>query len=83
MSCPPENRYETAICTAPEKGKRVLYVGYGNMVMSKSQPITPAKVVPFYPPLFSERPSHWDKHFTAYVRGATGVAKLDDLGYKY
>jgi hypothetical protein len=37
--------------------------------------------VVFYPMPFYEKTPHWGKHFIAYVRGATGVAKLDDLGY--
>jgi hypothetical protein len=39
--------------------------------------------VVFFPAPFYEKTPHWGKHFIAYVRGATGVLKLDDLGYKY
>jgi len=30
ISWPPRNRYQAAICMAPEKGKRVLDIGCGN-----------------------------------------------------
>jgi hypothetical protein len=43
-------------------------------------PFNRAKVVVFYPPPFSN--PHWAKHFIAYVRGATGVRELNDLGYE-
>jgi hypothetical protein len=42
-----------------------------------------AKVVIFYPPPFYSKAPHWAKHFIAYVRGATGIKKLDDLGFDY
>jgi hypothetical protein len=41
-----------------------------------------AKVIIFYPPPFDNRAKHWAKHFIAYVRGATGVKELKDLGYE-
>jgi len=41
-----------------------------------------AKVVVFYPPPFDPKTPGWARHFIAYVRGATGVKKLDDLGYE-
>ncbi len=44
-------------------------------------PYDHARVVVFYPPAFDPRVKHWAKHFIAYVRGATGVSKLDDLGF--
>lgn len=42
-------------------------------------PYNRAKVVVFYPPPFDKRTPKWAKHFIAYVRGATGVNKLEDL----
>ena len=42
-------------------------------------PYNRAKVIIFYPPAFDKRSPNWAKHFIAYVRGATGVKKLDDL----
>ena len=45
-------------------------------------PYKRAKVVVFYPPPFDKRVPHWSKHFIAYVRGATKVKKLDDLGFQ-
>jgi hypothetical protein len=45
-------------------------------------PYNRAKVVVFYPPPFDKRTPHWGKHFIAYVRGATGVEDLNDLGYE-
>jgi hypothetical protein len=41
-----------------------------------------AKVVVFYPPPFDKRVPDWPRHFIAYVRGATGVKELKDLGYE-
>jgi hypothetical protein len=42
-------------------------------------PYNRAKMVVFYPsPFYNEVPA-WGKHFIAYVRGANGVRKLDDL----
>ena len=41
-----------------------------------------AKVVIFYPPPFDKRVPGWATHFIAYVRGATGVEDLSDLGWK-
>jgi hypothetical protein len=44
-------------------------------------PYNRAKVVIFFPaPFYRESPS-WGKHFIAYVRGATGVKELQDLGF--
>jgi hypothetical protein len=45
-------------------------------------PYNRAKVVVFYPPAFDEHVPNWGKHFIAYVRGATGVSDLHDLGYE-
>lgn len=45
-------------------------------------PYNRAKVIIFYPPPFDTRTPHWAKHFMAYVRGATGVKELKDLGYQ-
>ena len=45
-------------------------------------PYRRAKVVVFYPPPFDKRTPAWAKHFVAYVRGATGVQDLQDLGYE-
>lgn len=41
-----------------------------------------AKVIVFYPPPFSSRTPDWARHFIAYVRGATGVKDLKDLGHE-
>jgi hypothetical protein len=45
-------------------------------------PYNRAKVIVFYPPPFDKRAQDWAKHFIAYVRGATGVKELRDLGYE-
>jgi hypothetical protein len=45
-------------------------------------PYNRAKVIIFYPPPFDTRTPNWPKHFIAYVRGATGVKELGDLGYE-
>ena len=45
-------------------------------------PYNRAKVVIFYPPPFDKRVPDWARHFIAYVRGATGVQELKDLGYE-
>jgi len=45
-------------------------------------PYDRAKVVVFYPPPFSSKTPDWARHFIAYVRGATGVKELKDLGYE-
>ena len=45
-------------------------------------PYNRTKIVIFYPPPFDKRTSQWAKHFIAYVRGATGVSMLKDLGYE-
>jgi len=54
---------------------------YGDQ-SKKYAPYNRAKVVIFYPPLFDKRVKHWARHFIAYVRGATGVGELKDLGYE-
>jgi len=54
---------------------------YGDQA-KKYAPYNRAKVIIFYPPLFDKRAKHWAKHFIAYVRGATGVKELKDLGYE-
>jgi len=41
-----------------------------------------AKVIVFYPAPFDPKTPDWGRHFIAYVRGATVVKKLDDLGYE-
>jgi len=48
----------------------------------KYAPYNRAKVIIFYPPPFDRRTPQWAKHFIAYVRGATGVRELEDLGYE-
>ncbi|RKY12188.1 MAG: hypothetical protein DRP65_02010 [Planctomycetota bacterium] len=45
-------------------------------------PYNRAQVVVFYPRPFDKRAPHWAKHFIAYVRGATGIKELDDLGFE-
>ena len=45
-------------------------------------PYNRAKVIIFYPHPFDKRTPSWTKHFIAYVRGATGVSDLADLGFK-
>jgi hypothetical protein len=55
----------------------------GNDLNSTRLPFDRTKIIIFYPDPFNEKTPHWGKHFIAYVRGATGVANLDDLGYKY
>jgi hypothetical protein len=40
------------------------------------------KVINLYPGPFDERVPDWARHFIAYVRGATGVQDLNDLGYE-
>jgi hypothetical protein len=45
-------------------------------------PYNHAKIIIFWPPPFDKRTPGWPRHFIAYVRGATGVEKLDDLGYE-
>jgi len=44
-------------------------------------PYNRAKVIIFYPALFDNRSPEWGRHFIAYVRGATGVYDLSDLGW--
>jgi len=44
-------------------------------------PFNRVKVIIFYPAPFDKRTPGWTKHFIAYVRGATGVKDLSDLGY--
>ncbi len=41
-----------------------------------------AKIICFYPAPFDSRTPEWGRHFIAYVRGATGVKDLEDLGWK-
>ncbi len=45
-------------------------------------PYNRAKIIIFYPPPFDKRVPDWGRHFIAYVRGATGVKELKDLGYE-
>ncbi len=45
-------------------------------------PYNRAKVIIFYPQPFNKKTPHWAKHFIAYVRGATGVKELKDLGFE-
>lgn len=45
-------------------------------------PYKMAKVIVFYPAPFAKRTPDWARHFIAYVRGATGVRELKDLGYE-
>jgi hypothetical protein len=45
-------------------------------------PYKRAKIVIFYPPAFDKRTPDWTRHFVAYVRGATGINDLHDLGYE-
>ncbi len=42
-------------------------------------PFDRARIVAFYPCPFDSRSPNWGKHFIAFVRGANGVRKLDDL----
>jgi len=48
---------------------------------SRFAPYDKAKVIVFYPAPFDQRVTAWTKHFIAYVRGATGVQELGDLGW--
>ena len=41
-----------------------------------------AKVIVFYPGPFNPKTPDWARHFIAYVRGATGVKKLEDLRHE-
>jgi hypothetical protein len=52
---------------------------YGNRP-ERFAPYNRAKVVVFYPPPFDKRTPNYAKHFIAYVRGATSVTYLEDLG---
>lgn len=54
---------------------------YGDQA-KKYAPYNRAQVIILYPPLFDKRSRSWAKHFIAYVRGATGVRYLTDLGYE-
>ncbi len=45
-------------------------------------PYNRAKVIVFYPRPFDKRVPDWARHFIAYVRGATGVKELKDLGHE-
>ncbi len=40
-----------------------------------------AKVIVFFPDPFNRPSPAWGKHFIAYVRGATGVRDLSDIGF--
>lgn len=40
-----------------------------------------AKIVVFFPAPFARETPAWTKHFVTYVRGATGVEGLSDLGF--
>jgi len=44
-------------------------------------PYDRVKVIVFYPPPFYRESPCWGKHFIAYVRGATDVNELSDLGF--
>ena len=44
-------------------------------------PYNRAKIITFYPSPFNKKSPSWGKHFIAYVRGATGVQDLKDLGF--
>lgn len=54
---------------------------YGNRP-ERFAPYNRAKVIVFYPPPFDKRVPDWARHFIAYVRGATGIKDLKDLGYE-
>lgn len=45
-------------------------------------PYSNVKVIVFYPAPFDKRVPHHSKHFIAYVRGATGVKDLEDIGFE-
>jgi hypothetical protein len=45
-------------------------------------PYSRAKVIYFYPRPFNTHTPDWARHFIAYVRGATRVQDLKDLGYE-
>jgi hypothetical protein len=44
-------------------------------------PYNRAKIISLYPPPFDDRSPDWARYFIAYVRGATEVEYLEDLGY--
>ena len=48
----------------------------------KYAPYEYAKVIFLYPAPLDPKTPEWARHFIAYVRGATGVKELTDLGYK-
>jgi hypothetical protein len=54
----------------------------GKELNSTRPPYDSVKVVVFFPAPFYEKSPDWPKHFIAYVRGATGVKGLSDLGYR-
>jgi len=54
---------------------------YGNRP-ERLAPYNRAKVIVFYSPPFDKRAPDWTRHFIAYVRGATGVQDLKDIGYE-
>ena len=53
---------------------------YGNRP-ERYAPYNRSKIISFYPSPFDVRTPKWTDHFIAYVRGATGVKDLKDLGY--
>jgi hypothetical protein len=53
----------------------------GKELNSTQPPFDHAKVIVFFPAPFNKGTPAWGKHFVAYVRGATGVEDLSDLGY--
>lgn len=44
-------------------------------------PYEHTKIITFFPSPFYHKTPAWGKHFIAYVRGATGVKHLEDLGF--
>lgn len=44
-------------------------------------PYDRCKIIVFYPPPFHKDTPEWGKHFIAYVRGATGIKDLNDIGF--
>jgi len=62
-------------------GREINLAWYGEL-SERFAPYNRAKIVVFYPPPFDKRIPNWGKHFIAYVRGATGVKDLNDLGYE-
>ena len=62
-------------------GREINIKWYGDRP-ERFAPYNRARVVVFYPPPFDKRTPDWAKHFIAYVRGATRVQDLKDLGYE-